>query len=153
MLNAKYNHSLFSSFRVETLGERERHATFDTCIQYIFEKNFIPSFLNMPQMCYLRLMYFPMESSTSQLRTWKKCLMPLSPVDARDSKCTKLFLFTPIAKIGSLFFFISSAAGVPSVTLTPSVIITANVINLHYHISKSLHSHYIPFHLCLLCVS
>jgi hypothetical protein len=66
---------------------------------------------------------------------WKKCLIPLSPVDAMDSKCTKLLLLTPIAKIGFLVFFISLAAGFPSVVLTPSVIITVNAMNLHNHIS------------------
>jgi hypothetical protein len=48
--------------------------------------------------------------------------VPVSPVDARFSKCTKLVPWSiPIVKSGLPFFFISSAAGVPSVTLTPSL--------------------------------
>jgi hypothetical protein len=63
--------------------------------------------------------------------------MPLSPVDARSSKCTKLLpLSIPIAKSGLPFFFISSAAGVPSVTLTPSVIRTAMYYYYYYYLLK-----------------
>ena len=61
---------------------------------------------------------------------WKKCLMPLSLVEARDSRCTKLlFASIPIANSGLPAFFITSAAGVPSVELSPSVIKTVSAIN------------------------
>ena len=56
--------------------------------------------------------------------------MPLSPVEERDSRCTKLlFQSIPIVKSGLPAFFIASAAGVPSVELSPSVIKTLREIN------------------------
>ena len=69
---------------------------------------------------------------------WKKCLMPLSPVEARVSRCTKLlFEWIPIVKSGLPAFFITSAAGVPSVVLIPSVIKTVSAMNSYNTISKS----------------
>jgi len=56
--------------------------------------------------------------------------MPLSPVEERDSRYPKLlFESIPIVKSGLPAFFIASAAGVPSVELTASVIKTLREIN------------------------
>ena len=63
--------------------------------------------------------------------------MPFSPVEERDSRCTKLlFELIPIAKSGLPAFFITSAAGVPSVVLCPSVIKTVSTMNSYNTISK-----------------